>query len=108
MNCDERVRSYFASIPVPTLPAESIVLSGLFPSAKRYLERHGCVILEQDEAVTVKYPVGTTRTEVLPRTMCERYLVVLPDGTELQKSHPFLLDGDNCLWVPQEALRERE
>ena len=105
MDNDERVRSYFAAIPVPTLPAQSIVLPGLFPSARRYLELHGCVVLEHDGKITIKYPAGTTSTEILPRTMYERFKIVLPDGTELQESRPFLVDGNNCLWVPQEALK---
>jgi excisionase family DNA binding protein len=106
MDCDDKMKKYFAALPVPTLPAESIVLRGMFPAARRYLEEHGCAIVEENGAITVMYPTGTTRTEILPRTMCERYRIVLPDGTELQEARPFLMDGDNGLWVPQEAFKE--
>src|SRR5579859_1510186 len=102
----ESVQRYFAALPMPTRPVESIDLPGLYPAARRYLEAHQCVIVEREGPVTVKYPRGTTSVEVLPRASYSRFRVVLPDGTQLYESRPFLLDGDNCLWVPQEALQE--
>ena len=104
MDNDERVRSYFASISVPTLPAEPIVLHGLFPDARRYLEQHGCTITEQDEEITVKYPAGATSTEILPRTLYEWFKIMLPDGTELQEARPFLISSENCLFLQRDAL----
>jgi excisionase family DNA binding protein len=106
MDHDDEMKKYFAALPVLTSPADSIVLRGMFPAARKYLEERGCVMVEKDGAITVRYPVGTTRTEILPRTMCEWYRVVLPDGTELQEAHPILIDGNNGLWVPREALEE--
>ncbi len=106
MDHDDEIEKYFAALPVSTLPADSIVLQGMFLAARRYLAEHGCATVEENGAVTVTYPTGTTRTEILPRTMCEQYRVVLPDGTELQEAHPFLMDGNNGLWVPQEAFKE--
>ena len=103
MDRNDEMRKYFASLPVPTVPADSIVLRSMFPEARRYLEEHGCVITEENETITVTYPSGTTSTEILPRTMCERFKIVLPDGTELQEARPFF--GDNGLWVPQEAFK---
>lgn len=100
----ESMKRYFASLPMPTLPVESIDLPGLYPAARRYLETHRCVIVEREGSVTVKYPGGTTSVEVLPRTAYSRFRIVLPDGTRLYESRPFLVEGDNCLWVPQEAL----
>lgn len=105
MDNDELVRRYFASIRVPTLPAGPIVLHGLFPPARKYLEKHGCTITEQDGAITVKYPVGTVSTEILPRTMYEWFKIELPDGTELQEGRPSLLPSENCLFLPKDALR---
>lgn len=104
MDNDELVRSYFASIRVPTLPAEPIVLHGLLPDARKYLEQHGCAITEQDGEITVSYPSGTTSTEILPRTMCEWFKIVLPDGTELQEARPFHISSENCLFLPKSAL----
>ena len=108
MDNDEVVRSYFASISVPTLPAERIVLHGLFPEARKYLERHGCTIVEQDGEIIVSYPAGATSTEILPRTLYEWFKVVLPDGTELQEARPFLISSENCLFLQRDALIIRE
>lgn len=102
----ESVKKYFAAQPMPTVPVESIDLPGLYPAARRYLEVHQCAIVEREGRVTVKYPEGTTSMEVLPRTAYSRFRIVLPDCTQLYESRPFLVDGDNCLWVPQEALQE--
>jgi hypothetical protein len=104
MDHDELVRSYFASISVPTLPATSIVLRGLLPNARKYLERHGCTVVEQAGEITVNYPTGTTSTEILPRTLYEWFKIVLPDGTELQEARPFLISGENCLFLSADAL----
>ena len=106
MDYDEEMKKHFAALSVPTLPADSLVLRDMLPAARQYLEKHGCVIVEENEGVKIIYPVGTTRTEILPRTMCERYRVMLPDGTELQEAHSRLMNGDNGLWVPQEAFHE--
>jgi hypothetical protein len=108
MDHDELVRSYFASISVPTLPAKSIVLRGLLQNARKYLERHGCTIVEQDGEITVNYPAGATSTEILPRTLYEWFKIVLPDGTELQEARPFLIPSENCLFLQRDALRDRE
>lgn len=106
MGHDDEMRKYFAALPVSTVPADSIVLRGMFPTARKYLEERGCVMVKENEAVRITYPAGTTRTEIPPRTMCERFKIILPDGTELQESRPFLMDGDNGLWVPQEAFKD--
>jgi len=103
MDNDEIVKRYFASISVPTLPAEPIVLHGLFPDARMYLERHGCTITEQDGEITVNYPAGTTSTEILPRTLYEWFKIVLPDGTELREARPFLISKENCLFLPEDT-----
>jgi hypothetical protein len=100
MDDNEAMRLYFASINVPTLPAESIVLHGLFPDARMYLEQHGCTITERNGEITVNYPAGTTSTEILPRTLYERFKIVLPDGTELREARPFLISTENCLFLP--------
>lgn len=65
------------------IPAKSITLSGIRPEAKQYLEKHGCTLKEGKESVTVFYAEGATKQEIYPRTMSERFLVQLPDGTQL-------------------------
>lgn len=99
---DEVMRRYFAAISVPTRAAEPIVLWGLLPEARTYLERHGCVIVEGDGVATVSYPAGAISTELLPRTCYERFKIVLPDGTQLQEARTqrtHRLASGNCLYL---------
>ncbi len=96
---DEAMRLYFASISVPIRAAEPIILRGLLPEARAYLETYGCAILERAGVTTVRYPTGTTSTEILPRTSYERFKIVLPDGTQLQEARLRQIAPEHCLYL---------
>ena len=80
-------------------PARPIILSGIRPEVKHYLENHGCTLIEERGLITVTYPEGTTSREIYPRTAYERYRIQLPNGVELREARPFLMDSDNCLYL---------
>lgn len=93
----------------PIEPAESITLSGMKPEARQYLEMHGCTIGEKAGLVIVTYPQGTIRREIYPRTTCERYQVMLPDGTELREVHTWHMHEENfLLYQPESPTTNQE
>jgi len=53
--------------------------------ARKIIVRHGCTLDENADECMVSFPEGTTRTEILPRMMTERYCITFPDNYELQE-----------------------
>src|SRR5690348_370937 len=101
---EEAMRKYTTALPLPTASVDWMVLPEVVPAVRRFLEARGCVLTELNGSVTVKYPGGTRRVDVLPRGRYERYRVMLPDYTQLYELRPFASEGYSELWVPQEAF----
>ncbi len=57
----------------------------LTEEARKIIVRHGCTLDENADECMVSFPEGTTRTEILPRMMTERYCITFPDNYELQE-----------------------
>jgi hypothetical protein len=67
-------------------PIETISLRQLIPEAGEILVQHGCTMHEKGhEETLITFPEGTRRQTIWPRTICERYRIVLPDGQELRQ-----------------------
>lgn len=70
---------------------------------KAWLRSHGCVLSNplEDGAITVTFPEGTTKTEILPRTQQSRFAVTLPDGAKLrEQSLRNMREGRSLLMIP--------
>ena len=83
----------------PTRRARPIILPGIEPEVKQYLEHHGCIITVEKGRVTVTNPEGTISREMYPRTAYERYRIQLPNGKKLREARPFLVYGDSYLYL---------
>lgn len=65
---------------------QTITLKRLIPEAGEILRLHGCTLCDKGcEMTSVIFPEGTHRQEIWPRTLNERYRIVLPDGQELRQ-----------------------
>lgn len=65
---------------------QSITLKRLIPEVGEMLVQHGCTLDNKGYEVTlVTFPESTHRQEIWPRTMSERYRIMLPDGQELRQ-----------------------
>ena len=67
-------------------PATPTHVETLVPELKAMLEEHQCSIVgTEDDGYTITYPPGTTKQEILLRTMEARFKLVLPDGFEVRE-----------------------
>ena len=57
----------------------------LYPEAVALLIEHGCVVKRSSTCCEVTLPEGSTRKEILFRSVSERYKLVLPDGLEMKE-----------------------
>jgi len=71
----------------PTQPLHQLKTPPLTEEARKIIVRHGCMLDENTSECIVSFPEGTTRTEIFPRTMTERYCVTFPDGYKLQECY---------------------
>jgi hypothetical protein len=65
---------------------KTITLKQLIPEARDILLQHGCTMHEKrNEETLITFPEGTKRQTIWPRTISERYRILLPDGLELRQ-----------------------
>lgn len=68
----------------PTYPLHQLIVPPFeVEEAIGIMVKHGCTLEEHPNKCIVFFPEGTTKTEIYPRTMQSRYLIMLPDGYEL-------------------------
>ncbi len=73
------------SITQPPQPLHQLKTPPLTEEAKEVMVRHGCTLKEHPNECIIFFPEGTTKTEMLLRTMNPRYQIKLPDGYELRE-----------------------
>jgi len=74
-------------LPRVTVPVKCIVAFPIeAPEFRALLIRQGCTLEEKPDCCLIHCPAGTTRTEVYPRTLCERYWVRFPSGLLIKES----------------------
>lgn len=57
----------------------------LYPEAVALLVKHGCGVKQFPTCLEVTLPEGSTREEIIPRTVLERYKIMLPDGLKMKE-----------------------
>ena len=64
----------------------AVTTGPLRASARAILEQHGCKCLDQANGdCMTTFPPQTKCQEIWPRTLSERYRILLPDGLELRQ-----------------------
>ncbi|HEX9504232.1 MAG TPA: hypothetical protein VF974_08030 [Patescibacteria group bacterium] len=72
-------------VTAPTRPLSQLKTPLLTEEAKEVMLKHGCTLEENPNECMVFFPEGTTRTELFPRMMTERYHITLPDSYKLHE-----------------------
>jgi hypothetical protein len=80
----ENWRDDIHAIP-PTQPLHQLKTPPLTEEARKIIEKHGCTLDENTHECIVSFPEGTTRAEIFPRVMTERYRITFPDNYKLQE-----------------------
>lgn len=62
-----------------------VTVPDLFPEAIAMLIKHGCGVKQFSTCLEVTLPEGSTREEIIPRMVLERYKIVLPDGLKMRE-----------------------
>lgn len=74
-------------LTAPTHQLHHLTTPPLEEEAKAVILRHGCTLKEGRNECIIYFPEGTTKTEILFRTMNARYQIKLPDGYELRETY---------------------
>jgi hypothetical protein len=69
----------------PTQQLHQLKTPPITEEARKIIEKHGCTLHENIDECIVSFPQGTTRTEIFPRMMTERYCITFPDNYKLQE-----------------------
>lgn len=77
----------FPYLMAPTYLLNQLTTPPLEEEAKTVMLRHGCTLKESRNECIIFFPEGTTKTEILFRTMNPRYHIKLPDGYELRETY---------------------
>lgn len=65
--------------------ASAVTPRNILPQGRAWMEERGCTIIAHPHNLLVLFPGGTTRAEILPRVLQERYLITLPGGAQMQQ-----------------------
>jgi hypothetical protein len=74
-------------LTAPTRPLHQLKTPPFTQEAKEIMLRHGCTLDEYPHECIVSFPEGTTRTEIFPRMMTERYHITLSDSYKLHENY---------------------
>ncbi len=75
----------FMHITLPTQPLHRLKTPPLTEEARKVMLKHGCTLEENPNECNISFPEGTTRTEIFPRMMSERYHITFPDSYRLHE-----------------------
>ena len=87
----------------PFPPTITVTTGPLFSEPRTLMIEHGCMVLDQpDGKCVITFPEGTYEHEIFPRTLCERYRILLPDGFEMREVYDRFQEISQLYIVVQE------